>query len=723
MSIVPEQGNWEISPLVFGFMERRGIRPLKPLDELLPDLLEKVHLVSGKEGRDLTDCFVEVLGMTIPEFGEELTGEFPINKIPSLPSPWILFTPPTTTSAFTQHLMRDYERLEKRLESHPDQTGGLGLLEDLPVVQDVDQVDLLPIVLLNDSQRKAVAGILKSRPVTVISGPPGCGKSQVVVSLLLNAWAKGISVLFASNNNQAVDVVRERLERFESDFPIAIRAGAKDYSNIEESFRRTHNIVATGTRSGRRDAHSATTERNQLLSSQKRRRDFLDSQLPQRIDQALRSALKAYSQYQAAIQDMNDERERVVKGMKDIGYNIAPEEFTIKVSRPLRAWLERINDYRRQIEQDTQDRSSLYNRATAAANTRNLVVQQAGLDPNSIPYWDSSFARLTIARARAGLDPNSITNWNWLVLGPGPELLEAWLENYKVLLSEPLEQRLSPYDWHKEFESWEGEVDARNWGHTDRQLIKDIRRMSGELSPRIAEVEDIKSQFDEQLHTIKEYGIPDGIQIHPDLLSEWVLVYATEYSLPKSKFDWWPWSQRNKLIRKLRSLEDQIRPAYPLVVWRKIGEMNRTGRESLSEIVELTHHWITIRNLWSEKEVVRKEIESSLQALRGRAAELRIDGIPSGTDLSAWLKVADTIEEQIKVADKAVVAWNKRVIAEQTRERLCKIAIEFQSVASGVPIKEAWMKGPGSLFVQSVSALSANPVPADIVSARSFLVG
>ena len=32
-------------------------------------------------------------------------------------------------------------------------------------------------------------------------------------------------MLFASNNNKAVDVVLDRLVKFESEFPVAVRAG------------------------------------------------------------------------------------------------------------------------------------------------------------------------------------------------------------------------------------------------------------------------------------------------------------------------------------------------------------------------------------------------------------------------------------------------------------------------------------------------------------------
>ena len=143
--------------------------------------------------------------------------------------------------------MGDYQRLEELLQQDPTNIGGLRLLEDRPHHPTSEDIEVLPLVPLNDSQRRAVKTILEERPLTAISGPPGTGKSQVVVALLLNAWARGRTVLFASNNNKAVDVVRERVERFESEFPIAVRAGAKRSQNIQDVLRRTINMASAAT--------------------------------------------------------------------------------------------------------------------------------------------------------------------------------------------------------------------------------------------------------------------------------------------------------------------------------------------------------------------------------------------------------------------------------------------------------------------------------------------
>lgn len=80
-----------------------------------------------------------------------------------------------------------------------------------------DPPKLLEIVPLNKSQRAAATAAL-SQALTVITGPPGTGKSQVVIDLVASMEASGRRVVFASKNNRAVDVVRERIaEILESD--------------------------------------------------------------------------------------------------------------------------------------------------------------------------------------------------------------------------------------------------------------------------------------------------------------------------------------------------------------------------------------------------------------------------------------------------------------------------------------------------------------------------
>ncbi len=70
---------------------------------------------------------------------------------------------------------------------------------------------------------------------TVVTGPPGTGKSQVLVNVVAAAVARGDTVLFASKNHRAVDVVVQRL-RNTSPGSIVVRAGtANDRNKMAES--------------------------------------------------------------------------------------------------------------------------------------------------------------------------------------------------------------------------------------------------------------------------------------------------------------------------------------------------------------------------------------------------------------------------------------------------------------------------------------------------------
>lgn len=97
-------------------------------------------------------------------------------------------------------------------------------LEGQPL-QETQSFHLSQISKLNRSQRQATVGAFGNQ-LSVITGPPGTGKSQVVLNIIANAFENNQSVLFTSKNNKAVDVVCGRI--FEAvQFPINLRLGAK----------------------------------------------------------------------------------------------------------------------------------------------------------------------------------------------------------------------------------------------------------------------------------------------------------------------------------------------------------------------------------------------------------------------------------------------------------------------------------------------------------------
>ncbi len=99
-----------------------------------------------------------------------------------------------------------------------------GASEAAPEPEDRPILEVLP---LNSEQREAVVRGLNA-PLTVVTGPPGTGKSQVVTSLLANMAWQGGSVLFASKNNHAVDVVENRVNEL-GPYPLLLRLGKEEH--------------------------------------------------------------------------------------------------------------------------------------------------------------------------------------------------------------------------------------------------------------------------------------------------------------------------------------------------------------------------------------------------------------------------------------------------------------------------------------------------------------
>jgi hypothetical protein len=81
-------------------------------------------------------------------------------------------------------------------------------------------------VTANYEQELATATALQNR-LTVVTGPPGTGKTQVLVNTVAACLARGQTVLLASKNNHAIDGVVARLQQ-SSAAALPVRVGNRD---------------------------------------------------------------------------------------------------------------------------------------------------------------------------------------------------------------------------------------------------------------------------------------------------------------------------------------------------------------------------------------------------------------------------------------------------------------------------------------------------------------
>ena len=126
-------------------------------------------------------------------------------EIEGIHSAAALFFP--TEDTITSGASRDLDKIAAWPEEVRNQTA-LGALFGSSTNE--ASVPALSVGPLNSEQIEAVR-LACTAPLTVVTGPPGTGKSQAITAISASILASGGSVLVASKNHQALDAVEDRL--------------------------------------------------------------------------------------------------------------------------------------------------------------------------------------------------------------------------------------------------------------------------------------------------------------------------------------------------------------------------------------------------------------------------------------------------------------------------------------------------------------------------------
>ncbi len=697
LELTPQQGKWNLSPLVSAQISRSELDLGCPLDELGPYLIETAVRHGAGTNKPMDSLIREVLSMKFPALASELLGKSARpDTFRVQPSPWVVFAPTQSFSALTRYLLKDYERLEGLLAKDAGAIGGLKLLEDLPDPGTREASELLPLIPLNRVQREAVQRILDQKPLTVISGPPGTGKSQIVVSLLLNAWAQGKSVLFASNNNKAVDVVRERVERFESEFPIAVRAGAKQKQNIQEVLRRTLNMAGTGGPDG--IAVSATAMHRQSLAQE--RQDLLtnlDGQTPQRIDESRKTALSAYGSYRDKLAQMEEKDKALLQEQASLGYREWSADNVTRALDQSREWLDAMGHHRGLAEADEQRRTALQAQLQEQERSRNREVE------------------------RVGLFASQVADWQWLITGPSPELATDWEQRFRALITGPLDQSLEEIIWDPAFDTWASDKEALHWGDSARSFRESILQACADLAPKLQAIKTLDETLQKERARMAQMGLPEGTELPLVVLTEWSTRYAEWVTLGQGRLDFLPWSKRARVERSLRGCFHRMRSALPLELLRDLGNLTGAGHHRLVPLVGVLRRWLELRGEMARTKPIQDEVETRLGGLRQQCVLLKVSAPPPGLELEAWFHLADQLEQASTTSDHAAQAWRRRAEKDATEKTLRQISQEWLRFGGGIPIREAWRKGRGKAFETALKQLGEHPSLESLAQGRREL--
>ena len=167
----------------------------------------------------------------------------------------------TERPRFTAGLVRDLEEMVRTGAPEWNSTA-LGTMFGEGGVREDNQT-AIEIVPLNEEQRRAFQTAISSS-LTVVTGPPGTGKSQIVVSLIADSYLQNRRVLFTSRNHKAVDVVEEHVARLAAN-PLMIRTGRRFFGGLAQ---RLVSLLALQPSDDDRLKYSELRERYTELQSQ-----------------------------------------------------------------------------------------------------------------------------------------------------------------------------------------------------------------------------------------------------------------------------------------------------------------------------------------------------------------------------------------------------------------------------------------------------------------------
>jgi superfamily I DNA and/or RNA helicase/very-short-patch-repair endonuclease len=143
------------------------------------------------------------------------------------------------------------------------------------------KINILPLgeqKALTDHQLDAAESALE-RDLTVIQGPPGSGKSELIFTLLVSAVMAGKTVLFSARNHQAVDEIERRLKAVVPDHPLLTRArdaeGERDISFLDALNALAHEDTISASQHDELDATKSTLQARaaELHDKRRKRRD------------------------------------------------------------------------------------------------------------------------------------------------------------------------------------------------------------------------------------------------------------------------------------------------------------------------------------------------------------------------------------------------------------------------------------------------------------------
>lgn len=216
--------------------------------------------------------------------------------------------------------------------------------------------EIVEVLPLNEEQEKAIKSAL-SADVTLISGPPGTGKTQVVANLIINAAINNQTVLFTSKNNNAVDVVVKRVNSLNNELPLILRLEKNAIQCITEYTQQWEKAIAKkeslqdamdGYKRVYQSYHSKQVQKQQIVYNRNKLdkleqsvcgiRDKLDQWTGKVNEEEVNEAKKAYEKFK-------ESRIAITKGPIRLIDKIFKKRWQKKIQTSIQTSIDAVNSF------------------------------------------------------------------------------------------------------------------------------------------------------------------------------------------------------------------------------------------------------------------------------------------------------------------------------------------------------------------------------------------
>ena len=657
----PSQSKWMISPpLVRAILSNTHV---DDFDSWLKDKIEEL-----KKRNDFSiSGIINVFFDDFPFLSEQFSFNDKLNN-------WFLFTPPSRISPFNVNLMRDYEALENKISASP---GGLDIFNKQQQIKK-NSSTLLPLVNLNTEQEKAVKSFLSSDRLSVVTGPPGTGKSQVVLSALLNAWAQGKTVLFSSSNNTAVDVIKERLDEFNAGFPLYVRAGAKNRNNIDEVLQQT---LMLGQAPDDIDIKKLDLKEKELTKKADELQSLIDSKKPEQITELYNSAESAYSECLKAKSLVAEEEKSLSENIYSfLKKNISYEEF-LQTTELFQEWA----DLFRSAHTDFSTQNDELNRLELKMSSKTDEVNQILKNFNTNVKDISELAWINDSR------PDAFKQMN--------DSLESHT-NELLLEDDPGELALEIDD------RWDDMSEVNNSIEVLKRIEKSINDQLSVYESSFRTLNAAEKKLEKISDQCSTEGLTNQVNIQHSYLEDWLNAWGDFQTTPKTFLNKLPYGLLSKIDKQLVALEQLFRKAIPVKIWNNLGVLDEESRPILAEYVELLAEFTIKQNKHQTALDAYEDVKLDFLTYKDQAklAKITNQSMPKKVDWDAFLLLITSTKDE---AVKAKKYYKKIAVSLNISKKIKLVVSDIFDLRSKQPLLKQWFKSnEGREYESIINALN-----------------